>query len=65
MSLWSWFLGSICTIVSEGVAHADAAVIQAVGESDEAWAKREAATRAVNHKRTLVLVHATVQVRTR
>lgn len=61
MSLWSWALGSACTIVGEGWQISSLSVKRREGEGDEEYGRRvEEVKRQVN-QRLFVLVHALVQ----
>ncbi len=63
VSLWSWALGSVCTVVAEslGIA-ASMSVPRKEGESEEEYAKRaDEARKGVNAK-VLALVHGVIQV---
>lgn len=64
ISLWGWALGSVCTVVLETMAIAEAAAPRADGESDVEWAKRQEAARREINSRALVLFHGLVQAGT-
>jgi len=61
LSLWSWALGSVCTIAAESYNIASMQVIQGDGESDESYSKRVDEARAAINQKMLVLVHACFQ----
>lgn len=64
VSLWGWALGSVCTVVLEAVAIAEAAAPRRDGESDAEWAKRQDAAKNEINGRLLVLFHGLVQAGT-
>lgn len=63
VSLWSWALGSACTVAAEGYGIAAAkAVVRKEGESDEEFSKRQEEVQKAVNARVLTLVHGLVQV---
>lgn len=61
LSLRSWALGSICTIIAETLAVAALSVTRKDGESEEDYNKRVDEARKQINARLFVLVHAVIQ----
>jgi hypothetical protein len=61
-SLWSWALGSLCTVAAETYQIATITVEHKEGESAQDYEKRVDAARAQIHQKMLVLVHGLFQV---
>mmetsp|Transcript_14982 Transcript_14982/g.32478 ORF Transcript_14982/g.32478 Transcript_14982/m.32478 type:complete len:241 (+) Transcript_14982:194-916(+) len=61
LSLYSWALGSVCTVVSEVWSITSLSVVKKEGESDEEYKKRVDDARAQINQRMFVLVHGLVQ----
>lgn len=61
-SLWSWALGSACSIISECYEIAQLSNIQQGGESQEAWDMRKLKAQTEINKRLITLIHAIIQV---
>lgn len=59
-SLYGWFGGSLCTIVSE-IYELQSMTARIKGESDEEYAARQSRTNSEVKRRTFVLVHAIFQ----
>jgi hypothetical protein len=64
VSLWSWALGSACTVVLEAHGILQAAARQRAGESDGEWLARQEAARNEINARSFVLLHGCVQMAT-
>ena len=63
ISLWSWAMGSVCTVVAEAYTIATLTVVQKDGESDQDYNKRVDEARSQINQKMLALVHGLVQVR--
>lgn len=65
VSLWSWLLGSVSSIVQESIQMLDGSldIQRAVTESDDEWQQRKQALSLAIEKRAIVLIHAVIQVR--
>lgn len=61
LSLWSWALGSVCTVAAEVFQIARTEVVRKEGESDEEYDARVDEARAQIQARMLTLVHGLVQ----
>lgn len=61
ISLWSWALGSICTIAGEAWSISMLSVKRRDGESEDDFLKRQEQAKAAINQRLFVLVHALVQ----
>lgn len=61
LSLWSWALGSACTVAAEAFQIASTSVPRKEGEGDAEYDKRVDEARAQINQRMLVLIHALVQ----
>ncbi|KAG2500202.1 hypothetical protein HYH03_001782 [Edaphochlamys debaryana] len=61
LSLWSWALGSLCTVATESYGIASTSVVRKEGESEEDYAKRVNEVKAAINQKVFVLVHALVQ----
>lgn len=61
ISLWSWAMGSVCTIVGEAHAIAQLSSKPRHDETPEQWSARQQEARTAINQRLLVLVHAVVQ----
>lgn len=61
VSLWSWALGSVCTVVTEAYLISTLVVKQKKGESEQEYNKRLDDARAQINQKMLTLVHALVQ----
>ena len=64
MSLWSWALGSVCTVVSECYELLQLSKPPSTGEGKEAWDIKRMKAQAEINTRLITLVHALFQVRT-
>jgi hypothetical protein len=64
VSLWSWALGSSCTVVLEAHGILQAAARQRQGESDGEWLARQEQARDEINARSFVLLHGCVQMAT-
>jgi hypothetical protein len=64
VSLWSWALGSACTVVLEAHGILQAAARQRQGESDGEWLARQEQARQEINARSFVLLHGCVQMAT-
>jgi len=64
VSLWSWALGSACTVVLEAHGILQAAARQRPGESDGEWLARQERAREEINARSFVLLHGCVQMAT-
>ncbi len=62
LSLYSWALGSVCTVAAESYAIAAASVVRKEGESDEEYGKRVEEVKKAINARLFTLVHGLVQV---
>jgi hypothetical protein len=61
ISLWSWALGSVSSIISECYEIAQLSNIQQDGESQEAWDMRKLKAQTEINKRLITLIHAIIQ----
>ncbi|PNH09763.1 Peroxisomal membrane protein 11D [Tetrabaena socialis] len=61
LSLWSWALGSVCTLAAEGYSIAAQSVVRKEGESEEDYCKRVEEVKKQINQRLLVIVHALFQ----
>lgn len=61
LSLWSWALGSVCTVFGEAWQIIELSVVRKEGESDADYNKRVEAARKATNERMLVLVHGLFQ----
>jgi hypothetical protein len=62
MSLWSWALGSVCTVVSECYELLQLSKPPSTGEGKEAWEIKRMKAQAEINTRMITLVHALFQV---
>ncbi len=62
MSLWSWALGSVCTVVSECYELLQLSKPPSTGEGKEAWEIKRMKAQAEIYTRMITLVHALFQV---
>lgn len=62
LSLYSWAIGSLCTVVTESWQISTKSLSRKEGETDEEYAKRvEEATKQMN-QHLFILIHALFQV---
>ncbi|KXZ52234.1 hypothetical protein GPECTOR_10g865 [Gonium pectorale] len=61
LSLWSWALGSVCTVAAESWQIAALSVVRKEGESEDEYAKRVEDVKKQINQRLFLVVHALVQ----
>ncbi|GIL49947.1 hypothetical protein Vafri_6243 [Volvox africanus] len=61
LSLWSWALGSVCTIAAEGWQITAANVTRKEGETEEEYGKRVEEVKKQINQRLFILIHALFQ----
>eukprot|EP01025_Chloroclados_australasicus_P051347 TRINITY_DN5974_c0_g1_i2.p2 TRINITY_DN5974_c0_g1~~TRINITY_DN5974_c0_g1_i2.p2 ORF type:complete len:239 (-),score=24.56 TRINITY_DN5974_c0_g1_i2:395-1111(-) len=61
-SLWGWFLGSICTMITESGGLMDGSLdIKRTDEEDDEWEVKRAEMAKTVRRKVIVLVHAIIQ----
>ncbi|KAG2435495.1 hypothetical protein HYH02_011790 [Chlamydomonas schloesseri] len=61
LSLWSWALGSVCTVATESYQIAAKSVVRKEGESEEDYAKRVEEVKKQINQHLFVLIHGLFQ----